>query len=491
MHHFAHLTVLAVDDDAVTLKVIQHLLRKIVKVEICSSAIEALSILQRQRIDLILSDMEMPEMSGRELLDRLKATPGLRDIPFIFLSSIHEQDTWLESLDAGARDFLVKPVEPSLLSAKVKAWLRPLSVSDSHADEFKKSDNGFHIWNLLGESHALDINADGVYIHFQLPHGLLPDAILYRNEVHALHHLKPLEKAVFGAVRLKIQVYEEVFRLPNSNSYPQHLLSTTLSSLLTYKPLLQAEMQEEFKQAVKKTSILQNEQFELRIGPLKIIGLSQSYGGMAGGDFIDQIWLNDGSCLLAIGDVMGKLWGAWFVSMGYLAYFRTLVKAHTTSMGQKFSLIRLMEELNAAICRDLQLAEVFTTLSLIHISPEGRSYQLVNAGFLPRIGSDDTISKLPIQGTLLGLTYQATYECIEGSLKAGQFIVIPTDGWAEARPNSGEGLVGEEAFDQFLLNIHHSGGPHNNFPDKFNEHFQVSRRSDDASLIWISATLDN
>jgi serine phosphatase RsbU (regulator of sigma subunit) len=239
---------------------------------------------------------------------------------------------------------------------------------------------------------------------------------------------------------------------------------------------------------VKKTSILQNEQFELKIGSLRIFGLNQSYGGLAGGDFLNQIWLPDGSCLLAIGDVMGKLWGAWFVSMAYLAYFRTLVRAISMEDNKPFSLLKLMEKLNTLICRDLQLAEVFTTLCLLHINSDGSRYQLVNAGFLPRLGNLESIKRIQLQGTLLGLTYQATYEILEGTFKEGEFMVIPTDGWAESRPVQSDVLIGEEPLDRFLLETHRNGGPTIEFPELFNRHFQVDQMTDDASFLWISCS---
>lgn len=485
MLHFAHLTVLAVDDDAVTLKVIKHLLRKIVAVEVCTSSIEALEILQRQRIDLILSDMEMPGMSGRELLDRLKAMPGLREIPFIFLSSIHEQDTWLEALDAGARDFLVKPVEPSLLTAKIKAWLRPLALSDN-AESLSKSPTGFHLWNLVDSNHFYPTTAHNFYVYEHLPSGLLPDAVLYQYENFNPQALKPAEKSVFQSIRLKIELQADTFILPGASPMPINQLSQTLEAFLAFKPLLQSEIQEEFQKAVKKTTIIQNNHFDTTIGNLRISGLSQSYGGLAGGDFIDQFWLPDGSCLLAIGDVMGKLWGAWFVSMGYLAYLRTLVKAQAMQLSNAFSLVQLMEQLNIAVCRDLQLAEVFTTLSLVRIMPDGAQIQLVNAGLVPRKGNSKDVNRIELHGTLLGLTYQATYEYLDIALKEGEFVMIPTDGFSEARSSSTHTLVGETALDQFIVKTHLANGPTPNFLEDFMQTFQVDKLSDDASFIWIS-----
>lgn len=482
MQNFAHLTVLAVDDDAITLKVIRHLLRDIVAVEVCFSAIEALEIIQRQRIDLILSDMEMPGMSGRELLYRLKAMPAAHDIPFIFLSSIHEQDTWLESLEAGARDFLVKPVEPSLLSAKIKSWLRPIAAPDSLA----KSPTGFHLWNL---TEALEVSFPGIeqlHVFRQLPNGLLPDAVLFPTENFNLQQLKPLEKVAFQAIRLKIEVSRDAFQLQGAKPKAIDQLGQTLEALFAFKPLLQSEIQEEFQKAVKKTTILQNNHFDTTIGALQIAGFSQSYGGLAGGDFIDQFWLPDGSCLLAIGDVMGKLWGAWFVSMGYLAYLRTLVKAQAFQTMPTFSLVHLMEQLNISVCRDLQLSEVFTTLCLVRILPDGSSIQLVNAGFLPRKGGQNGIERIQIQGTLLGLTYQASYDCLDFNLNPGDIIVIPTDGWAEARNLSSQALVGEDALDQFLLSNKNRIGTASTFIEDFMLHFNINKLSDDASFLWIS-----
>lgn len=74
--------------------------------------------------DLLLTDLHMPVMDGRELIRRVRAEAGLVGLPVIMLTADQDDSKQQEALEAGADDFLVKPVKPALLAARVKAALR-------------------------------------------------------------------------------------------------------------------------------------------------------------------------------------------------------------------------------------------------------------------------------------------------------------------------------------------------------------------------------
>ena len=84
---------------------------------------EGLEALRRQRVDLILLDIEMPEMDGYQALAALAADPHLRDIPVVMMSSVEEVDSVARCIEMGAEDYLFKPVNPVLLRARVGASL--------------------------------------------------------------------------------------------------------------------------------------------------------------------------------------------------------------------------------------------------------------------------------------------------------------------------------------------------------------------------------
>jgi putative two-component system response regulator len=83
----------------------------------------ALIALQRFVPDLILLDIEMPRMSGFEVMEEIMRDPKLKEIPVIFLTSHAETDNVVAALRQGARDYIVKPFEPDALRERVSKVL--------------------------------------------------------------------------------------------------------------------------------------------------------------------------------------------------------------------------------------------------------------------------------------------------------------------------------------------------------------------------------
>ena len=79
---------------------------------------------QANRPDLILLDLNLPDMSGIDVLDRLRADPATRRIPVIVISASTDQDQRLAALSAGAEDFLAKPHDDRVLQARIRNLLR-------------------------------------------------------------------------------------------------------------------------------------------------------------------------------------------------------------------------------------------------------------------------------------------------------------------------------------------------------------------------------
>ncbi len=75
----------------------------------------ALELLRRDPFDLLLLDIEMPEMDGLQVLEQLKADRQLRDLPVIVTSVIEGIDSVVRCIELGAEDYLHKPVNPVLL----------------------------------------------------------------------------------------------------------------------------------------------------------------------------------------------------------------------------------------------------------------------------------------------------------------------------------------------------------------------------------------
>ena len=99
---------------------------------------EALASLAKRPVDLVLLDIEMPEMDGYQVLEALAANPRLRDLPVVMMSSVEEVDSVARCIEMGAEDYLFKPVNPVLLRARVGASLEKKRLRDQQRELFRK-----------------------------------------------------------------------------------------------------------------------------------------------------------------------------------------------------------------------------------------------------------------------------------------------------------------------------------------------------------------
>jgi adenylate cyclase len=122
--------ILVVDDNAANRDVLERrLTREGHTVVTAATGTAALALVAEREFDLVLLDLIMPEMSGFEVLRRLKVTEQTEDIPVIVISALDEIDSVVRCIEAGAEDYLNKPFNPTLLQARVgasleKKWLR-------------------------------------------------------------------------------------------------------------------------------------------------------------------------------------------------------------------------------------------------------------------------------------------------------------------------------------------------------------------------------
>lgn len=94
----------------------------------------ALSMLEREPFDLVLLDINMPEMDGFQVLERLLASSTLRDLPVIVTSAVEGMDAVVRCIELGADDYLHKPVNPVLLKARVNSSLEKKRLRDAQKE---------------------------------------------------------------------------------------------------------------------------------------------------------------------------------------------------------------------------------------------------------------------------------------------------------------------------------------------------------------------
>ena len=94
----------------------------------------ALEMLRREAFDLLLLDIEMPEMDGFQVLEQLAHDLHLRDLPVIVTSSLEGLDNVVRCIELGAEDYLTKPVNPALLKARIGASLEKKRLRDQQKE---------------------------------------------------------------------------------------------------------------------------------------------------------------------------------------------------------------------------------------------------------------------------------------------------------------------------------------------------------------------
>lgn len=88
-----------------------------------SSGFEALRLLPREKVDLILTDINMPDINGLELISYLRTNPNYRDIPVFIVSTEGSQKDIDKGKQLGANEYVVKPFDPAKLQDLISAYL--------------------------------------------------------------------------------------------------------------------------------------------------------------------------------------------------------------------------------------------------------------------------------------------------------------------------------------------------------------------------------
>ena len=130
-----HPSLLIVEDSRIQAQILSDKLREAgYEVRAAANGQIGLDMIRQQRPTLVISDIEMPVMTGYELCRTVKSDPELRTIPFILLSTLADAQDIIKGLDCGADNYVTKPYDPEFLIARVAALLET-PLNDGDADE--------------------------------------------------------------------------------------------------------------------------------------------------------------------------------------------------------------------------------------------------------------------------------------------------------------------------------------------------------------------
>ncbi|RYA22412.1 hybrid sensor histidine kinase/response regulator [Malaciobacter halophilus] len=134
-------SILLVDDVAENIHSLKMMIEDSFDVKIFSvlSAQEGMEILMKEDINLILTDIQMPEIDGFEFAEYLKSIEKTKDIPLIFITGIYDKDEYKRrGYDIGAIEYITKPIDDLLLDAKLKVYIDIFERSKKREDELEE-----------------------------------------------------------------------------------------------------------------------------------------------------------------------------------------------------------------------------------------------------------------------------------------------------------------------------------------------------------------
>jgi putative two-component system response regulator len=166
--------VLAVDDESTNLHLLRQILQERYRLLFAKDGPRALELARKEHPDLILLDVMMPDMNGYQVCQQLKADPDTAAIPVIFVTALTDPADEVDGFEAGAVDFITKPVNPAVVKARVQLHLSLVRMEELRATrlqivqrlglaaEYKDNETGLHVIRmshysrLLGEAYGLD-----------------------------------------------------------------------------------------------------------------------------------------------------------------------------------------------------------------------------------------------------------------------------------------------------------------------------------------------
>jgi putative two-component system response regulator len=161
--------ILAVDDEASNLQLLRHILQDQYRLLFAKDGPRALELARQEQPQLILLDVMMPGMTGYETCRLLKADAATAAIPVIFVTALSEAADEVVGFEAGAVDYITKPVSPPIVRARVRTHLSLVNIDELKrtrleivqrlglAAEYKDNETGLHVIRMSHYSRILGL----------------------------------------------------------------------------------------------------------------------------------------------------------------------------------------------------------------------------------------------------------------------------------------------------------------------------------------------
>jgi two-component system, OmpR family, alkaline phosphatase synthesis response regulator PhoP len=178
--------ILLVDDEKDILEFLSYNLKKEgYQVFKAKNGMKAIELAKKELPHLIILDMMMPEMDGIETCSELKKEPGLENSIIVFLTARGEDYSQIAGLDAGADDYITKPVKPRVLVSRIKALLRRYKQPEQESSEIRIKDFIIDKEKYLIKNDSGIINLPKKEFELLLLLASRPDKVFTREEIFA------------------------------------------------------------------------------------------------------------------------------------------------------------------------------------------------------------------------------------------------------------------------------------------------------------------
>ncbi len=162
--------ILVVDDTEANIKLLRALLKGAgYEVVTAACGTEGLTAAASQDPDLILLDIMMPDLTGFEVCQRLRAAPETRHTPIVFLTALHEMEDHMKGMDVGGDDVLTKPINKLELLTRVKSLLRVRALAAEVEAQRRLIHDLLHVYVSAEAAQQYLTDPDSVHSLEKLP----------------------------------------------------------------------------------------------------------------------------------------------------------------------------------------------------------------------------------------------------------------------------------------------------------------------------------
>lgn len=153
--------ILMVDDSTTNLKMAASVLSPYYELAMAKSGKQALAFLKKNKPDLILLDLLMPEMDGYQTMEEIKLNPATANIPIIFLTADKQRESEIKGLQLGALDFITKPFEEDVMLSRIEKVLMMDEMRRGLFEEEKKdATTGLFLSEYVRKKSIKNVDSD-------------------------------------------------------------------------------------------------------------------------------------------------------------------------------------------------------------------------------------------------------------------------------------------------------------------------------------------